>query len=139
MIKYNCYWTSAQFEKESSFSLTRKIGYIVIIANFVFPYIGSFLPYLKPYHFSRFNVKLDDKGYKRITFQGCRLQRSCSFLIAELKQSWQYWRSCIVESLRKPLMSLYLARRHREMDRHGVRFICEYRGCRHAQFDSSLS
>ena len=45
------------------------------------------------------NVKLDVSGFKGIMFQGCRFPWSSSFSIAQLKQSWQYWHSCIAESL----------------------------------------
>ena len=38
------------------------------------------------------------------TFQGCRLYWSSSFLIAKLKQSWQYCHSSIVESWLKSLL-----------------------------------
>ena len=49
------------------------------------------------------NMK-SDTGRNRITFQGCRLHWSSSFLMAQLKRSWQNWHSCIVESLSKTLM-----------------------------------
>ena len=55
----------------SGFSQTHKIGNIGIIANFVSPYIYSFLPYL--HHMVFANVKLDDNRYKRSIFQGCIL------------------------------------------------------------------
>ena len=42
------------------------------------------------------NVKLDVSWYKTITFQGCSLHWSYSILMAQLKQSWQYWHSCII-------------------------------------------
>ena len=45
------------------------------------------------------NIKLYISGYKRIIVQGCRLCWSCSFLMAQLKQSWQYWHSCLAEIL----------------------------------------
>ena len=72
-----------------------KIGNIGIIANFVLPYICSFLPYLQ--HMMLVNMQLDISGYNRITFQGCRLHWYSSFLMAQ-NGSWQYWHSCIVES-----------------------------------------
>ena len=44
------------------------------------------------------NMKLDISGCNRITFQAYILYWSCSFLMAQLKRSYQHWRSCIVES-----------------------------------------
>ena len=40
------------------------------------------------------NVKLDVSGYNVITFHWFT-----SFLMAQLKQNWQHWHSCIVDSL----------------------------------------
>ena len=51
-----------------------------------------------------FFTKLEISGYNRIIFQGCRLHWSSSFLMAELERSWQYWHSCIAESLWKTLL-----------------------------------
>ena len=51
-----------------------------------------------------FFTKLEISGYNRIIFQGCRLHWSSSFLMAELKRSWQYGHSCIAESLWKTLL-----------------------------------
>ena len=45
------------------------------------------------------NGKIDVSGCNRITFQGYSLRWSISFLMAQQKQSWQYWHFCIVESL----------------------------------------
>ena len=50
------------------------------------------------------NPKLDISRSKRITFEDYKIHCSCSFLMAQLKQSWQYWHSCIAESLWKPLL-----------------------------------
>ena len=83
----------------SGFSQTHKIG---IIANFVFPYICSFYLYL--HQLMLFNVKLDKSGKNSIKFQGCRLHWSSSFLMAQIKQSWQYWHVCYKESLWKTLL-----------------------------------
>ena len=71
----------------SSFSQTHKIGNIDIFANSVFPHIWSFLPYL--YHLLLINVKLNISGKKSIIFQDCRLHWCSSFLMTQLKQSWQ--------------------------------------------------
>ena len=56
--------------------------------------------------FSSFFALYDTSKYKiryqcvkRITFKDYKLHCSCSFLMAQLKQSWQYWYSRIVESL----------------------------------------
>ena len=54
-----------------------------------------------PYDLSIDYVNLDASGYKRVIFQGCILHWSSSFLMAQLKQSWQYWHSCIAERLWK--------------------------------------
>ena len=43
-------------------------------------------------------------GSKRITFEDCKLHCCYSLLMSQLKQSWQYWHSCIVEILWKPLL-----------------------------------
>ena len=50
------------------------------------------------------NVTLDINGHKQIIVQDSRLYWSCSFLMAQLKRSWQYWHSCIVQNLRKTLL-----------------------------------
>ena len=51
------------------------------------------------------NVKLDISVYMMtITFQSWILHRSRSFLMAQLKVSWQYWHSCIAEILWKSLL-----------------------------------
>ena len=50
----------------SSFSQTHKVGNVGIIANFVFPYIFSFLLYL--HQLMLVNVRLEIKGHMRITF-----------------------------------------------------------------------
>ena len=42
------------------------------------------------------NVKLDISGYSSITFQDYRLHWSSSFLMAQLKQNWQYRHCCTV-------------------------------------------
>ena len=87
---------------DSGFSQTHKIGNIGIIANFVFPEIRGFLLYLQ--YLLLVNIKLDIIGCKRIKFEYYILDYSCSFLMAQLKQSWQYWHSCTAESLWKPLL-----------------------------------
>ena len=48
--------------------------------------------------------QLDFSLCNTITFQGCILHWSSSVLMAQLKQSWQYWYSCIAESLGKTLI-----------------------------------
>ena len=80
-----------------------KIANIAIIVNFVLRYICSFLLYLQ--HMVLVNMKIDISGFNSITFQGCRLRWSSYFLMVKVKQSWQYWHSCIVESLWKTLMT----------------------------------
>ena len=58
----------------SGFSQMHKIGniaIIAIIANFVFPYICSFLHYLQ--HIMIVNEKLEVSGCKRIIFQSYKL------------------------------------------------------------------
>ena len=85
------------------FHKRRKIGKNGIIANYVFPHICSFHLYL--HHMLLVNMTLDISWYNRVTFQGCTLQWSSSFLMEQLKQSWQYWHSCIVKSLWKTLWS----------------------------------
>ena len=77
-----------------------KIGNAGIIVNFVFPYICSFLPCLQ--HMILANIKLDISKFNWITFQDCKLHWSSSFLITQLKRSWQFWHFFIVESLWKP-------------------------------------
>ena len=75
-------------------------------ANFMCPYVWHFFcigtPMMLVY------VKLDVSGYERIIFKGCRLHWSSSFLMAQLKQSWQHWHSCIAESLCKSLLESIL-------------------------------
>ena len=45
------------------------------------------------------NVKLYIRGHKGIIFRGYKLQQTGSFVMAKLKQNWQYWQACIAESL----------------------------------------
>ena len=61
-----------------------KIGNIGIIANFVFPHICSSLLYLQ--HILLVVMKLDISGCNSITFQGCGLHWSSSFLMAQLNK-----------------------------------------------------
>ena len=79
------------FDKHSGFSQRHQIGKIFIIANFVFPYICSFLSYLQ--HMMILKVKLD--------ISTCNFHWFISFLIVQIKWSWQYWHSCIAKSLWK--------------------------------------
>ena len=65
-------------------------------------YIYSFLRYL--HHMMLVNVELDVRGCKGISFQCWRFHWSSSILIAELKQSWQYWHSCTVQRSLKTLL-----------------------------------
>ena len=74
----------------SSFSQTHKISNIGIVANVAFRHIYSFFLYLH--------------RFKRIIFQGCKLDWFGSVAIAQLKRLWKYWHSCIVECLWKALL-----------------------------------
>ena len=87
----------------SGFSQKYQIGNFDIMANFVFPLICMPLYYLN--HVMLVNVYLEINRYKRITFQGHKLYWRFSFVTVQVKGSWQYWHSCIVESLWKPPMS----------------------------------
>ena len=51
-----------------SFSQAHKVGNVGVIANFIFLYISSFLLYL--HQLMLVNVKLEIKGWMRITFHG---------------------------------------------------------------------
>ena len=75
----------------SGFSQTHKIGNIGINVNFVVPYIYSFVLYLQT--IMLFNVKLGIIGCIETKFQGHRPHLPNSFLIAQLKWSWQIWQS----------------------------------------------
>ena len=86
------------------FSQTHTIGNIGINANFVFTYICTFLLYC--HNIMLVNEKLQVSESKVITLQGCWLHWSISFLMVQLKRSWQYWHSCIADSLWKPLLSM---------------------------------
>ena len=61
-------------------------------------YMALFPSLFTPYDFSKCEIV---RGEKRIILQDCRLHWSSSFLMAQLKQSWQHWHSCIVGSLWK--------------------------------------
>ena len=52
---------------QSCFSPSHKIGNVGIIANFIFPYICSFLLYFQ--QMMSVYSKLEIKGYKRITYE----------------------------------------------------------------------
>ena len=64
--------------------------------------ICHFLLYLQ--RMMSVNVKLENKGYMKIIFQGHMFYWNSWFLMAELKRSWQYWHSCIAESLWRTLL-----------------------------------
>ena len=71
--------------KQSRFSQIHKIGNNGININFV----------------GLANVKININGFWRCIFSRCSYNWSCSFLMADPKQSWQY---CIVENFWKPRM-----------------------------------
>ena len=85
-----------QLTRHSSFSQTHKVGNVGIIANFVFTHICSFLLYLDQLMWV--NVKLEIKVHMRNIFQGYIFYLTSWFLMTELKQSWQCWHSCIMET-----------------------------------------
>ena len=86
------------------FFTRHRIANIGIIANFVlWKLYRFFLLYF--WNILLVNMKINIRGFNRITFQGCRLHWSSSFLMAKLKRSWQDWYSCIVESLWKTLVA----------------------------------
>ena len=106
--------------QRSSFSQTRNIGNISINANFLFPYIYSFLLCLP--HLMLVNGKSDVSKYKKITFQGCKHYWSSLFLVAQLKRSTE-------ESLWKTLldyvilqMCSFVSSAHRESTFQGITF-----------------
>ena len=67
-------------------------------------YLQFFVPYL---HWRMVvNMKFNISDEMRIIFQGWKLHWSRSFLMAELKRSWQCCHSCIMESLWKTLVKL---------------------------------
>ena len=88
------------FDKHSSFSQRHQIGNINIIANFVFPYICSFLSYLQ--HMMILKVKLNISGKKRIIFNGCKLHWFSLFLVVQLEWNWQYWHFVLRRVCEKP-------------------------------------
>ena len=83
------------------FSQAHKISNIGIIANFIFPYVYNFLPFF--HYMMLVNVKFNVSGIKGTIFQGYILHWSSSFLIAQIRLSWQYWHSSIAESFWKTL------------------------------------
>ena len=80
----------------SGFSRTHKIANIGIFANFVFPYIFAVASAFVPYDVGNCELRCQ---YKTIIFLGWRFHWSGVFLMVELKRSWQYWLSCIMERL----------------------------------------
>ena len=78
----------------STFSQTHKIDKIGNIAFCIAIHSSLFVPYD-----AFINVKLDINGCHCSAFEGCKLHWSISFPMAQPKQNWQYWHSCIVESL----------------------------------------
>ena len=81
----------------SRFSRTQNIGNTDIIANFVLPYL-QFSSLSAQCNLSKCELRAHGV-YAGITIQGCRLHWSCLFPTERLKQSWQYWHSCIVQRL----------------------------------------
>ena len=72
----------------------------------LFPYICSFL--LNMCHVILVNVKLYISMYRRVIFQGYRFFGILIISSGTAKQSWQYWHSCIVESLLKTIMGFFI-------------------------------
>ena len=68
--------------------------------QFVSQYNCNFLLF---HHMMLVNVKLNVSGYKRITFQICRLHWFRPFLVAQLRWIWKYCHSCFAERLWKTL------------------------------------
>ena len=105
--RYCLLWNLSRFMAtvwlNSRFSQTNNNGNNGNIAIYVFPYICSFLLYSN--YIVLVNAKLDITGYKRITFQGWILWLYSKFQMVQLKHKWQYWHSCIAESLWKPRLS----------------------------------
>ena len=64
-------------------------------------------------------AKLQITGYKRNTFQGW-IHWCGKFQMAHLKQSWQYWHSCITESLWKPWFVFFVNKIKRLAILYGV-------------------
>ena len=81
------------------FHKMHNIGNNGINANFVLIYICSFLLHLHQMGFA--NVKFNINGFWSYVFWSCHLYWSCTFLMTEPKNKWQYCHSCIVESLWK--------------------------------------
>ena len=75
-----------------------KLVILAVLPTLYF-HICSFLLYFE--QMMLVNAKLDTSGYNRIIFQSSRLHWSSSCLMGQMKWSWQYWHSCIVESLWK--------------------------------------
>ena len=76
------------------------------IATCVFPYICSFLLYSN--HIVLDNTRLDITGYKGIIFQGWIFWWSSKFQMSQPKHKWQYYHSCIAESLWKPQLHVWV-------------------------------
>ena len=72
----------------------------------LFPYICSFLRNMC--HVIVVNVKLYISMYRRVIFQGYRFFGILIISSGTAKQSWQYWHSCIVESLLKTIMGFFI-------------------------------
>ena len=70
--------------RHSSFPQVHEVGNVGIIANFVLPYICSFLLYL--HQAILVNTKLSIKGYMSITFQGQMLYLTGWFMMGELNK-----------------------------------------------------
>ena len=97
----NGYWTHLQMGIRLFHEHTKLA--IMALMPTLCSYIHSFLHYL--YHEVLANVKLDINWCKRITFQGYRHHCYCYFLMAQPKQSWQYWHSYIVGRSWKTLLN----------------------------------
>ena len=89
---------------QSCFSQSLKDRNIGIIANFVFPCFYSL--HIDQDFMMLVNMKIYISGCERIVYQGCILHWYSYFLMAQLKQNWQYCHSCAVAHLWKTLLNL---------------------------------
>ena len=58
--------------------------------------------------------------------------------MAQLKQSWQYWHSCIAESLLKPLIKMWAPGRTKKTFSRGRDEFCAMRSMHHGKWSHGI-
>ena len=97
-VEFNCIWT----DNYNSNWVFHKHTVVTILELMPTLYSHTYLQF--PSLFPSYDAKCKIRYQYINIFQGCILHWYCSFLISQLKQSWQNGRFCVAESLWKTLI-----------------------------------